>query len=108
MLHDDFISFVRSAVLPHKAAHPGDKRLDGQQTGGSLNVFGRFRHNKRVWIVHEDTHYEPLMIAYEAAQQGGQPFVEEGRKRGLRLSLTGELRTRQKSRYRYLYIYSED
>lgn len=106
MIHEDFLSFMRAEVLPRRAAHPKHIRLDGALTGGSRDVVGRFRHNGVDWVVHADTHYEPLMLAYEAAEAGADPFVEERTARGRCLALTSELRARQVSRRKYMYIYS--
>ncbi|HEY2783936.1 MAG TPA: hypothetical protein VGJ05_03090 [Fimbriiglobus sp.] len=105
-VHDDFPAFMQAVVLPRRAASPTDIRLDGATAGGSRGVAGRFRHHDRVWVVHEDTHYEPLALAYAAAQAGANPFVEEATARGRCLSLTPELRARQRSPHKYLYIYS--
>jgi hypothetical protein len=106
VLYDDFLSFMRAEVLPRQATNPDHIRLDGATTGGSRDAAGRFRHHGVAWVVHEDTHYEPLMIAYAAAQAGVDPFVEENTARGRRLALTPELRARQRSPHKYLYIYS--
>jgi hypothetical protein len=100
----NFLSFMRAEVLPRRAAKPDHIRLDGATTGGSRDVAGRFRHHGLVWVVHEDTHYEPLMIAYAAAEAGADPFVEEDTERGRCLTLTAELRARQQSPHKYLYI----
>lgn len=106
MVHDDFGSFMRAEVLPRQTANPEHIRLDGATTGSSRDVVGRFRHNSLDWVVHADTHYEPLMIAYSAAENGEDPFVEEDTPKGRCLSLTPELRARQRSPHKYLYIYS--
>jgi len=45
-------------------------RLDGELSGGNRTVVGVFRGDGRDWKVHEDSHYEPLLIAYEAARAG--------------------------------------
>lgn len=106
MVYDDFLGFMRSVVLPGKAANPSHVRLDGARSGGSREVAGQFRHRGKAWVVHADTHYEPLMLAYAAAKRGSDPFVEEDTKRGRCLVLTDELRAHQRSRHKYLYIYS--
>src|SRR5262249_53650896 len=87
-------------------ANPDHIRLDGERTGGSLEVAGRFRHQGRVWVVHADTHYRPLMLAYAASEQGADPFVEEDTPRGQCLALTTELRAQQQSPHKHLHIYS--
>lgn len=105
MEYDDFTSFMRAMVLPRRAANPEHVRLDGRLTGGSRRAFGRFRYNDASWVVHEDTHYEPLLLANEAAEAGQDPFVETTTKHGRCLELTPVLRKRQQSRYKYLYAY---
>jgi hypothetical protein len=82
VVHDDFLSFMRAVVLPLQDVHPDHVRLDGETTGGSRVVAGRFLHNGQVWVVHADTHFEPLAIAYAAAVAGRDPFVEEDTPRG--------------------------
>lgn len=106
MVYDDFLSFVRAEVLPRQAANPDHVRLDGTNTGGSRDVAGRFRHNDLAWVVHADTHYEPLLLAYAAAEAGADPFVEEDTARGRCLALTPAVRALQQSPHKHLYIYS--
>jgi hypothetical protein len=106
MVYDNFLSFTRGEVLTRRASNPGDVRLDGATSGGSRDVVGQFRHGESEWVVHADSHYEPLLIAYEAAEAGVDPFVEESTERGRCLTLTRELRAQQRSRHKYLYIYS--
>jgi hypothetical protein len=53
-----------------------------------------------------DTHYEPLMLALSTAEAGADPFMEEDTPRGRCLALTSELRARQRSPHKRLYIYS--
>lgn len=105
MVYDDFVSFMKAEILPRKAAQPGATRLDGQTTGGSREIAGRFKYDGHAWVVHADTHYEPLDIAYEANLQGIRPFVEEPTDKGRSLALAPELRARQASAHKYLYIY---
>ena len=106
MVYDDFLSFVRVEVLPRRAANPDHIRLDGATTGGSRDVAGRFRHNDLGWVVHADTHYEPLLLAHAAAEAGADPFVEEDTARGRCLALAPAVRALQKSPHKHLYIYS--
>jgi hypothetical protein len=108
MVYEDFVSFMRCSVLPHQKEHPKDIRLDGELTGRNRKVFVYFRHNGHVWKVHEDTHYEPLMLALSAAQVGEDPFVESdtAKGKGRCLVLTGELAAHQQTGHKYLYIYS--
>jgi len=104
--HQSFVDFVETVVLPARAANPMHRRLDGQRTGGNWAVFGEFRHRGRRWKVHADTHYEPLLVAYEAAKAGADPFVEVPTQSGLSLDLTDELRAKLTvPRYKYIYIY---
>ena len=96
---------MRRVVLPRRSADPDHIRLDGARTGGNWEKVGEFRHHGSVWNVYADTHYEPLMIAYSAAEVGKDPFIEEDTSRGRSLTLTPELRMRQRSRHKYMYIY---
>jgi hypothetical protein len=105
VVYDDFVSFINAEILPRKAAQPDATRLDGQRTGGSREVVGRFRYDGYAWVVHADSHYEPLEIAYEAHLQGMRPFVQEPTDRGQSLALAPDLRARQSSAHKYLYIY---
>jgi hypothetical protein len=106
-LFESFAAFVEAVVLPGKETNPGHKRLDGQQTGGNFAVAGEFRHRGRSWKVHADTHYEPLLVAYESARRGEDPFIEAPTKRGVALDLTDELRrTLTEQRFKYVYIYA--
>jgi hypothetical protein len=108
MVYEDFVSFMRSCVLPHQKEHPNDIRLDGDRTGGKRKAFGFFRHHGHEWKVDEDTHYEPLLLALSVAEDGGDPFVESDTVsgKGRCLSLAGELAARQQTGHKYLYIYS--
>ena len=103
---DEFLAFMRNVVLPRQTAHPTHVRLDGETKGGSRVVVGRFRYRDRDWVVHADTHYTPLGIAYQAALSGADPFVEELTQHGRCLALASQLRSQQGSRHKYLYIYS--
>jgi hypothetical protein len=87
--------------------NPDHKRLDEQPSGGNRTIFGCFQHDERTWKVHSDTHYKPLMLAYEATiNDGSDPFVEHKTKGGrLSLILRPELRELQNSSYKHLYIY---
>ena len=82
------------------------RRLDGQHTGGNRAVAGEFRHLGKRWKVHSDTHYEPLLVAYEAATAGNDPFVEAPTRSGLSLDLNDQLRSKlSERRHKYIYIY---
>src|ERR1017187_5365225 len=80
-VHASFGDFSNSAVIPHQAAHPEWKRLDGwdrepsKSQKGNRTIFAQFRHAGRTWKVHADTKFAPLMEAH--SKQDGDPFVEE-------------------------------
>lgn len=110
MLHVTYPSyerFVEEVVLPRKQANPTYRRLDGWASGGNFAVAGFFWYNGRQWKVHEDSHFEPLLLAYEAIMSGdARPFVEEPTKRGFSLALKPQLRGRMTNpRFKYMYIY---
>ncbi len=96
---------MTSTVVPQREEHPGDLRLDGARTGGRLEPAGYFRYRDRTWVVHLDTHYEPLLLAYGAMQAGDDPFVERETQSGRCLELRPELQARLNSPHKYLYIY---
>jgi hypothetical protein len=105
-MYPSFVGFVETVVLPGRRAYPQRRRLDGQRTGGNRTVAGRFLHGGRQWKVHADTHYETLLVAYEAAVKGLNPFQEVPTKSGLSLDLTDDLRQAlSEPRFKYLYIY---
>jgi hypothetical protein len=98
------IAFVESVVLPAKAANPTHHRLDGRAGGGNRTVFGRFRHDGRIWKVHADTWFEPLLIAFEAAQRVEDPFIQRSTASGtLCLKLTDAPGIRAGSKHLYIY-----
>jgi hypothetical protein len=96
---------MRQVILPRRFANPNHIRLDGALTGGSWEKVGEFQHHGLIWTVHADSHYEPLLLAYSAAEKGQDPFIEEDTPRGRSLALTPELKVLHKSRHKYLYIY---
>lgn len=108
MTYDSYAAFVEGVVLPKRAANPNDRRLDGEESGGNWAVAGIFQHEGRRWKVHEDSHYEPLLIAYDAVRRGDpSPFVLEPTARGVCLNLKPELRRAMTNqRHKYLYVYS--
>jgi hypothetical protein len=101
----DFLTLMRSVVLPYMAANPQAVRLDGRRTGGNRRVAGRFAHAGRTWVVNADTWFDPLMVAYHAALEGTDPFVEGGTDtgKGRCLSLKNALWCEPHKR---MYIYS--
>jgi hypothetical protein len=105
VVYNDFLSFIRAEVLPRRAANPSDIGLSGATTVHSADVVAWFVHNGLAWGVYAATHYQPLMLAYAAVEAGTDPFVEEDTPQGRCLALTPELRARQRSPHRYLYIY---
>lgn len=108
MTHESYVSFIESIVLPRRSLSPHHIRLDGEVAGGNRTVVGVFRGGGGEWKVHEDSRYEPLLIAYEAAKAGDPwPFVEEPTKSGTALVLKPELRAEMSDgRHKYIYIYS--
>ena len=103
-----FVELMEARVLPHRDAHPDWKRLDGAESGGNWEIFGRFMRAGARWKLHADSHLEPLLIAYDAVQTGeADPFVEVPTNRGIRLDLKDYLATRVKSGFRHMYIYSD-
>lgn len=108
MTHSSYLSFAESIVLPRRSQNPSHIRLDGETSGGNFAVAGTFRGDGREWKAHEDSHYEPLVIAYEAASAGDPwPFIEVPTKNGTALDLKPDLRERMSDRrHKYLYIYS--
>jgi hypothetical protein len=107
MTYDSFSDFMTIAVLPLRDAHPEWVRLDGAQSGGNRSVFARFRHGDATWDVHADTHFEPLLIALEALDEGVTPFIERTTERGMRLDLLPALGSRRRDpRHRHMYIYN--
>lgn len=110
MTYGSFSSFVESVVIPQKSANPAHIRLDGNTSGGSWNVAGIFRHHDKFWQVHDDTHYEPLLLAYDLMKKGmvNDPFIEEITTTGKRKCLVLQDTIRRlmaKPRFKHLYIY---
>jgi hypothetical protein len=93
-------------VLPARALNPAHRRLDGAQSGGNWDIAGVFEHHGKLWTVHADTHFEPLLVAYEASRRGSNPFVESPTKTRVALDLTDDLRAKLSApRFKYIYIY---
>lgn len=106
MNNSTFVEFMDRVVRPAKKANPNDKRLDGQLSGGNRTVFGCFQHLGRTWKVHSDSHYQPLMLAYDEAVNGGDPFIENITKGGrYSLILQPRVKEHQSSKHKYHYIY---
>lgn len=104
----DFKTFMKQAVLPREEEIGGERRLDGQPSGGNFDVFGSFAHQGALWVVHADTHFATLRIAYdEVLRDGGSdPFVAEPTARGMSLNLRPGLRAAYPQRFKHLYIYA--
>lgn len=66
VIHNSFRNWVEAEVLPLQAAHPRWLRLDGETSGGNRSAVGSFRYLDRVWVVHADTWFDPVLIAYRA------------------------------------------
>lgn len=110
MVYGSFESFIEAVVLPKKDANPLHIRLDGNTSGGNREIAGVFRHQNKVWKVHADTHYEPLLLAYNSVKKGetNNPFSEEVTKNGTGICLVLKDKTRClliKPRFKHLYIY---
>ncbi|MGI8469862.1 MAG: hypothetical protein ACR2N3_15585 [Pyrinomonadaceae bacterium] len=108
MTHENFLAFMESVIIPQKTANPNDIRLDGRTSGGNRIVAGMFRHRDKIWKVHSDTRYEPLMLAYKSLKENksDNPFVEEPTRNGNCLILTDSIqRLMEKPRFKHLYIY---
>jgi hypothetical protein len=103
---EDFVRLIRSAVIPLRDANPTWTRLDGRASGGSRNTFAKFEYLGKGWAIHEDTHFEPLMLAYESAVTGVDPFIIADTDRGQRLELNPDLASQRAGLPRYLYIYN--
>jgi hypothetical protein len=104
-----FEEFMDSVVLPRQAAHSDHRRLDGQPSGSNKDVVGRFRHEGSVWRVHADSHYEPLLLAYDAAtRENSSPFVIRTTAGGSQsLALRDDLQRRRTSQHKDMYMYRD-
>ena len=102
-----FKEFVEQVVHPLHSANPSDERLDGQPTGGNREVVGTFFHAGRPWKAHADTHFERVLLAYDALAAGVvDPFIEQLTPRGNSLDLIPRLRRQSRQpEFKYLYIY---
>eukprot|EP00456_Euglypha_rotunda_P091245 TRINITY_DN9587_c0_g1_i17.p3 TRINITY_DN9587_c0_g1~~TRINITY_DN9587_c0_g1_i17.p3 ORF type:complete len:110 (-),score=23.26 TRINITY_DN9587_c0_g1_i17:873-1202(-) len=100
-----FVDFVDEFVKPLKEANPSSIRLDGRESGGNRDVAGMFTHIGKQWVVHADSHFEPLMLAYDSMKAGTDPFQEADTPRGQCLILSDDLRQDRNSP-KYLYIYN--
>ena len=108
MEYESFVEFVEKDVLPRIVANPKFIRLDGQETGGNRAVAGKFMHIGEQWVVHADTHFIPLILAYAVAKTGADPFTMDKTEsqHGRCLVLRGDLQQLHNSPSKHLYIYS--
>lgn len=102
--HPSFGDFMEKSVLPQRARNPEAVRLDGRTSGGNRRVFGRFWYGGELWRVNSDTHFEPLLLAYEG--RDSEPFVRTATASGMALELHPELQAARKTRHKNLYIYA--
>jgi hypothetical protein len=107
-IFDSFSSFM-THVKNLEREHPDWTRLDGETEGNSRKAFAYFRRDNKLWKVDEDTHFEPLNLALDAEREGEDPFDQRPTSRSTKrfcLELKSKIRSRQKSRAKYLYIYA--
>lgn len=102
-----FITFFEQKVLPHHAKNPNDIRLDGETSSGNIQYFGYFDYRGSTWKVGWDSYYIPLFIAYIAAKQDIDPFIERTTKNMRSLELNSEFSSLYKSKFKHLYIYEQ-
>ena len=100
-----FAQFVEGSVIPLKVEHPDWIRLDGATSGGNRSLVGHFRHWNRVWRCNADSHFKPLMLAYEAFRKGEDPFEEELADERQCLVLKPTLRSQYPSQFKHMYLY---
>lgn len=110
MNHKSFSAFMEQVVLPRQVAAPEHIRLDGQTSGGNREPAGFFWHQERLWRVHADSHFEPLILAYSAlnAIPGEDPFIARATRSGTRHCLVLISKLQQQlcqPRFKHLYIY---
>jgi hypothetical protein len=105
VIHNSFRDWVAAEILPLQRENPSWHRLDGESSGGTRNVVGRFRHVGRVWVVHGDTRFEPVLRAYEAIATGSlqDPFTVQRAKVRDCLDLLPRLKTPKQPKYFYVY-----
>jgi hypothetical protein len=112
MIHPHFTAYIETEILPQRQAHPAHLRLDGKTTGGNRQIAGLFYHQDRLCKVHADSHYEPLLLAYDAILRHGaayDPFrIEDTNTRaGTCLVLIDEVQhMKTKPKFKHLYIYA--
>jgi hypothetical protein len=99
-----FVEWVEAEVLPLHQRNPTWERLDGRSAGGNLEELGRFQHAGRLWVVHGDTRFAPIVRAYDAIRRGlvADPFVIERARTRDCLNLRHDLRERGP---KHFYVY---
>jgi hypothetical protein len=109
-IYTDFGAMMRQVVIPMHMAEPSHARLDSPRTDGNWDVLCRFQWKARVWKVHMDSHFEPLMLAYYGWQYslGDDVFVESAIETGVRLDIVDVVAAIRPTRHRYLYLYRDD
>ena len=109
MVYDSFAQWVEGVAMPLRQANPTWHRLDGRDVDGNREVVGRFRYEGRVWKVHGDTRFDPVMRAYRATRDGkmSDPFVVEQAQISLCLNLKSELGNTQLPNHVYVYAQAE-
>ena len=99
-IYNSFISLYENKINLLIKDNPDWSRLDGRNSGGNREVFGKFKYKGKVWKINSDTHIKKLKIAYELFIKGELPFIEKRTKNN---TLTLELKNNEG--YKHLYIY---
>lgn len=108
-IYESFNEYVELFVIPGKKENPDEKRLDGWDHGGNLEILGIFQHQNKIWKVHGDTRYEPILLAYEVMRNKSvDPFIQKETTTGKGNTLVLKEEFQQllsKPKIKYLYIY---
>ena len=105
MIYDSFKDWVEQVVHPLQKKNPNWHRLDGQTSGGNRNDVGKFRYRDRVWIVHADTRFAPVIRAYQSITNGTvpDPFTIQRAKVRDCLDLLPKLKIPNQPKHLYIY-----
>ncbi len=104
MIHNSFNEWVVLEVLPLQRKNPTWLRLDGLHSGGNRNIVGKFRYKNRVWVVHGDTRFDPVIRAHQAIKKGTvAPFVIGRARVRDCLDLLPTLKVPKRPKYFYVY-----
>jgi hypothetical protein len=77
VIYKNFKDVMERAVLSLRAANPSHVRLDGKTVGSNGKTAFQFQHQGKTWAINYDTHYDRLLLAYEAIKDDSvDPFVE--------------------------------